>query len=142
MRLLPTGQPRAYLRECFDVLSVDPPIIRWRARPRSHYPLDEKGEMAWRMQHKTFAGFNIRPDTSKRMRVPITGKGVFHIKSIIAEIGGVTPIDRQVPHLRGVATRPFQRDAGGRRNRAARRRLAGRCGRDGAHAGRPDGHGR
>jgi hypothetical protein len=49
------------------------------------------------MQHKTFAGFTIRPDTAKRSRVGITGKGIFHIKSIIAEIGGVTPMTDRCP---------------------------------------------
>ena len=53
--------------------------------------------MAWRMQHKTFAGFTIKPDTAKRSRVAITGKGVFHVKSIIAEIGGVTPMADRCP---------------------------------------------
>ena len=36
--LKPTGLEPEYLRECIDVLSDDPPILRWRARPSSHFP--------------------------------------------------------------------------------------------------------
>ena len=41
-KLKPTGFKPDYLRECIDVLAADPPLLRWRARPRSHFPAAEE----------------------------------------------------------------------------------------------------
>jgi hypothetical protein len=36
-KLKPTGLERGYLRECINVLSADPPFLRWRTRPLAHF---------------------------------------------------------------------------------------------------------
>jgi hypothetical protein len=56
-----TGLKPAYLRECLDVLSADPPLLRWRARPRSHFPPGVKGDLAFKVWGNTLAGQTIRP---------------------------------------------------------------------------------
>ena len=93
--LKPTGFKPAYLRACFDVLSGDPPVARWRTRPRSHFST----EVAWKTANKSYAGKIIRPTAEGRSRVFIIFEGKRHtldVKRIIAEIG-ITPLaDREV----------------------------------------------
>ena len=59
-RLKPTGFKPAYLRECIDVLSADPPVLRWRARPRSHFARGKAGDQAYAVWNRNFAGQTIR----------------------------------------------------------------------------------
>jgi hypothetical protein len=89
--LKPTGVEREYLRECIDVLSDDPPTLRWRARPLAHFDGNEASFKTW---NKNNAGQEIRPQADGRMRVTFTGgreRRSLDARSIIAEIG-VTPI--------------------------------------------------
>jgi hypothetical protein len=91
--LKPTGLDPEYLRECVDVLSDDPPTLRWRGRLRAHFA----NETAFKQWGKNHAGQMIRPDADGRLRVKLLGRTV-DAKSIIAEIG-VTPIgDRCAMH--------------------------------------------
>ena len=90
----PTGVAPEYLRECIDVLSDDPPILRWRARPLAHFAAVDNPEAALKQWRKTYAGQTIRPQADGRLRVNFTVDGErrrFDARSIIAEIG-VTPI--------------------------------------------------
>ena len=94
----PTGIKRAYLRECFDVLSADPPVLRWRTRPLAHFSNDA----ASKTFNKANAGQVIRAQGDGRGRVSLTRNGdkrvSLDVKTIIREIG-VTPIgDLQLTH--------------------------------------------
>lgn len=86
----PTGHKRAYLRECFDVLSADPPGLRWRFRPRSHFYAGKAGDAAFKGWGKSYAGQIVRPTPDGRVRVFLDGRTI-SAQAIIAEIG-VTPI--------------------------------------------------
>jgi hypothetical protein len=108
--MAPTGHKPEYLRQCFDVLSADPPIVRWRTRPLVHFA----SEAAWTAGNKNNAGQTIKPQADGRLRVKIDGRHV-DVRAIVAEIG-VTPVeDRDVgpaggggpdgPHDRLAATR-------------------------------------
>ena len=68
----PTGLKRAFLRECFDVLSAEPPVARWRMRPRSHFPAGKGGDQAFEVWGRSFAGQTIRMQTDGRMRITLT----------------------------------------------------------------------
>lgn len=92
----PTGLKRDFLRECIDVLSADPPLLRWRGRPRSHFPTGEEGDRAFKIWGNTFAGQTIRPQADGRLRVKIGGRS-FAAKAIIAEIGVTPPEKRSGP---------------------------------------------
>ena len=93
-KLKPTGFKPAFLRECLDVLSAEPPTIRWRFRPREHFPLGEFGERAFKAWGKSFAGQLIRAGSDGRFRLSLSGRTISGA-AVIAEIG-VTPIgDRQ-----------------------------------------------
>jgi hypothetical protein len=89
----PTEFKRAYLHECFDVLSAEPPVIRWRTRPMAHFGsgYNLTSEAAARTWNKANAGQVIRPQLDGRLRVRLTGPdGVSRIldaRTIIAEIG-------------------------------------------------------
>jgi hypothetical protein len=94
----PTGIKRAYLRECFDVLSADPPVLRSRTRPLAHF----SNEAASKTFNKANAGQVIRLQADGRGRVSLTCNGdkrvSLDVKMIIREIG-VTPIgDLQLTH--------------------------------------------
>ena len=74
--LKPTGLNAKYLRECFDVLSIDPPVLRWRVRPVAHF------RTAWptcRTWNNNFAGHTLRPLSDGQMRVKVGGR-VFNAK--------------------------------------------------------------
>lgn len=93
-KLKPTGFKPAFLSECLDVLSAEPPVIRWRFRPREHFPLGEFGERAFKAWGKSFAGQLIRAGSDGRFRLSLSGRTISG-GAVIAEIG-VTPIgDRQ-----------------------------------------------
>jgi hypothetical protein len=132
--LKPTGLKPEFLRECLDVLSDDPPTLRWRVRPRSHFP----SEVICRTWNKSNAGQVLRPQKDGRLRLGLV-RQVFDARAIVAEIG-VTPIGDLQWGARGVAERPSRRHTGARWRRTARRRHASRHGRDRAPDGRPDGH--
>ena len=93
----PTGLERGYLRECLDVLSADPPVLRWRTRPVAHFKgvAALSSEASCKIWNKSFAGQTIRPQADGRLRVTFTVNGgerrSFDAQTIIAEIG-VTPI--------------------------------------------------
>src|SRR5580704_5498309 len=93
-KLAPTGFKPAYLRECVDVLSDAPPLLRWRARPRPHFPPGEEGDRPFKIWGNTFAGQTIRPQADGRLRLSLTdANGVrqkLDARAIIAEIG-ITP---------------------------------------------------
>ena len=141
--LRPTGVRPEYLRECFDVLSDDPPILRWRTRALAHFADVENPEAALQQWRKTYAGQTIRPAADGRLRVPLrTDDGerrTLDARSIIAEVG-VTPIG----DMEGTPTiTPNDRlrcDARNCRQRSARRGHADRQDRDRTLDGRPDGH--
>jgi hypothetical protein len=93
-KLKPTGFKPAFLRQCIDVLSADPPLLRWRGRPRSHFPRGEKGDLAFKIWGNTFAGQTVRPQDDGRLRLSLTLNGErrkLDARAIIAEIG-VTPL--------------------------------------------------
>jgi hypothetical protein len=92
----PTGLKREFLRECIDVLSADPPLLRWRGRPRSHFPAGDKGDQAFKTWSNTLAGQTIRPQADGRLRVKIAGRH-YDAKAIIAEIGVTPPEHRSGP---------------------------------------------
>ena len=69
--LSPTGVVPEYLRECLDVLSADPPVLRWRTRPLAHFADVENPEAALQQWRKTYAGQTIRPAADGRLRVPL-----------------------------------------------------------------------
>jgi hypothetical protein len=92
--LSPTGVVPEYLRECLDVLSADPPVLRWRTRPLAHFADVENPEAALQQWRKTYTGQTIRPAADGRLRVPLRtdrGRRTLDARSIVAEIG-VTPI--------------------------------------------------
>ena len=89
----PTGFKRTFLRECFDVLSVDPPVLRWRSRPREHFAAGKAGDGAFKAWGKTWAYQTLRPDGKGRLRLFLNGRSL-SASAIIAEIG-VTPIRLQ-----------------------------------------------
>jgi hypothetical protein len=102
----PSGLKPEYLRECVDVLSDDPPVLRWRTRPRSHF----ETESACRIWNKANASRTIRPRAlDGRLRLHLSGEAI-DAKMVIAEIG-VTPIGDQqsvpddAPNDRLAATR-------------------------------------
>ena len=106
----PTNLKPKYLRECLDVLSADPPILRWRARPLAHFNGNER---IWQDWNKDNAGQTIRPSADGRLRVNFTIDGkpqALDARTIIAEIG-VTPIGDQQGVHDGCAKRPSRRDA-------------------------------
>src|SRR5271165_6428886 len=95
----PSGLDPAYLRECIDVLSAEPPLLRWRVRPRAHFQDRDDGDVftSW---NKSFASQVVRPQADGRMRITITGpdgvRRTLDARAIVTEIG-VTPIgDQQV----------------------------------------------
>jgi hypothetical protein len=138
--LKPTGVDPAYLRECLDVLSADPPVMRWRSRPLAHFP-DEASLRHW---GKTFAGQVIRPTADGRTRVYLAAapggeRRSLDARSIVAEIG-VTPIGSMQGVARGRTKRPARRDSRARRRWTASRRHAGRHVRNRAIDGRSHGH--
>jgi hypothetical protein len=93
-KLKPTGFKPGYLRECIDVLSADPPLLRWRERPRSHFPAGKKGDLAFKNWRNTLAGQTIRPTDDGRLRLSLIRNGErvkLDARAIIAEIG-VTPL--------------------------------------------------
>jgi hypothetical protein len=87
----PTGLDPAYLRQCLDALAADPPLLRWRTRPREHFA----DEVAWRIWNKNYAGQTLRPQADGRLRATLTldngERRSFDARAIVAEIG-VTPI--------------------------------------------------
>jgi hypothetical protein len=89
-----TGLDPEYLRECLDVLSADPPVLRWRIRPPKHFLGDDKSVKAQMQQwRKTFAGQTIRPQGDGRLRVNFRvgrERRTLDARAIVAEIG-VTP---------------------------------------------------
>ena len=89
----PTGFKPAYLRECLDVLSADPPVIRWRFRPLAHFH-GERAERYFKAWGKSYAGQLIRSGLDGRFRLSLDGRTISGV-TVIEEIG-VTPIgDRQ-----------------------------------------------
>jgi hypothetical protein len=102
--LKPTGLNPEYLRECVDVLSDDPPTLRWRARPRAHFT----DEVAFRIWNKKFARQTIRQQKGGRLRVLLTIDGVrraFEAKTIVAEIGVAHGVPEVAPNDRLGETR-------------------------------------
>jgi hypothetical protein len=87
-KMQPTGLKPEYLRELFDVLSVEPPITRWRGRPLAHFGGDAAVWKAWNANN---AGQTIKPQADGRLRVKIDGRHV-NVLAIIAEIG-VAPVE-------------------------------------------------
>ena len=75
-KMKPTGHKRAYLRECFDVLSADPPGLRWRFRPRSHFYAGKAGDAAFKGWNKSYAGQIVRPTADGRVRVFLDGRTI------------------------------------------------------------------
>ena len=100
MRLKPTGLKPAFLRECIDVLSVDPPAVRWRRRPLAHFP-GKYGERDCETWNNLNAGRRITPTACGRLRITIGGRELA-LKSVIAEIG-LTPLEEQFADLPGHA---------------------------------------
>ena len=99
-KLKPTGLKPAYWRECLDVLSAEPTLIRWRTRPRSHFAAGVKGDLAFRVWGKTSAGQTIRPTADGRLRLSLSINGrddrqKFDARAIIAEIGVTPPDERE-----------------------------------------------
>lgn len=75
-----TGIAAKYLRECLDVLSVDPPALRWWARPRSHFGRGKAGDQAHIAWNRNFAGQDIRPEAGGQLRVSLTVNGAPRVK--------------------------------------------------------------
>jgi hypothetical protein len=92
----PTGFDPDYLRQCVDVLSDDPPLLRWRERPPEHFT---DGAAVWTAWNKNNAGQTIRPQADGRLRIKIGGRHV-DARSVIAEIG-VTPVSDRFGPQRG-----------------------------------------
>jgi hypothetical protein len=80
--MAPTGFAPEFLRSRFDVLSVDPPIVRWRSRP----PEDFDDEVTWRVWNKKYAGQTIRSQVDGRLRVKLDER-TFDLRALVAEIG-------------------------------------------------------
>jgi hypothetical protein len=72
----PTGFKPAYLRECVDVLSDDPLIIRWRFRPRPHFNPGKYGDRAFKAWGRSYAGQLIRSGSDGRFRFGLDGDPV------------------------------------------------------------------
>ena len=141
-KLTPTGQTPVFWRERLDVLSVEPPVVRWRTRPLAMFNGVNAAtrEIAFKTWNKANAGQIVRAMANGRMRIPVTRpdgvKRLFDVRAIIAEIG-LTPIgDLQWGPTRSTQ-RQVRRDAGDRRKRDAGRRHAGRHCRNRALAHRP-----
>ena len=96
-KLTPTGQTPVFWRERLDVLSVEPPVVRWRARPLAMFNGVNAAtrEIAFKTWNKANAGQIVRAMANGRMRIPVTRpdgvKRLFDVRAIIAEIG-LTPI--------------------------------------------------
>jgi hypothetical protein len=111
-------QTPAFWRERLDVLSVEPPVVRWRTRPLAMFNGVDAAtrEIACKTWNKANAGQIVRAMANGRMRISITRpdgvKRLFDARSIIAQIG-LTPIgDLQ----RRSTRRQVRRDAGDRRS--------------------------
>jgi hypothetical protein len=94
-KMKPTELKPEFLRACFDVLCADPPVLRWRERPREHFAT----ERDWRMRNKSLAGQTLRPQADGRIRVTLVlasggARTTFDARAVVAEIGVTRVGDR------------------------------------------------
>ena len=102
MKQQPLRHSAAYLRECVDVLSADPPTARWRTRPQSHFR-GKRGRIDWENWNNAFAGRMIGANASGRRRMNIGGREI-SLRAIVAKIGITPDADRQVHAPEGSAS--------------------------------------
>jgi hypothetical protein len=87
-KLNPTGLARQLLKETFEVVDPAALVMRFRRRPRSHFPKGREGDKTWSMWNSKYAGrLAGAAGTDGRVRVAFAGK-TYDARSLVEEIAG------------------------------------------------------
>jgi hypothetical protein len=85
-KLKPTGLDSELLNETFEVVDRAALVMRFRRRPRSHFPEGREGDRTWSMWNSKYAGRLAGvPGTDGRVRVAFAGK-TYDARCLVEEI--------------------------------------------------------